>query len=117
VPVYDEKMNSFIANDSEKVDSPLDTSITFPISEAFGIDKENVIDERTVFVRSFIRNLPEGWKASSEKIAMAKELGIELDKHQTLVDNFERKIKTAVLLVIMKIVRCGYVLHILRKCD
>ncbi len=37
-------------------------------------------------VKGFPRNLPEGHKASPEKIAEAKELGIELGPNQTYVD-------------------------------
>lgn len=34
------------------------------------------------------RNLPNGWNASAEKIALALENGIELREHQTLVESY-----------------------------
>lgn len=35
---------------------------------------------------SFIRHLPDGWKASAAKLAQANELGIDLNPGETLVD-------------------------------
>lgn len=43
-------------------------------------------------VRRFIRNLPENWYPSSEKIAEASRLGIELGEHQTIVDSHLRNV-------------------------
>lgn len=39
-------------------------------------------------VSKHIRNLPDGWKASAEKIATALENGIILEEGQTWVDNY-----------------------------
>ena len=39
-------------------------------------------------VSKHIRNLPDGWKASAEKIATALENGIILEDGQTWVDNY-----------------------------
>lgn len=39
-------------------------------------------------VRRHIRNLHEGWHASPEKLAAAREMGILLQEGQTWVDNY-----------------------------
>lgn len=39
-------------------------------------------------VRRHIRNLHEGWHASPEKLATAREMGIILQEGQTWVDNY-----------------------------
>lgn len=41
-------------------------------------------------VSDHIRNLPEGWRASAEKIAEAKAMGIILQLGQTLVDAYKK---------------------------
>lgn len=41
-------------------------------------------------VREHPRNLPEGWKASPEKIAMAAERGYDLKQGQTWVDKYTK---------------------------
>lgn len=47
----------------------------------------NINGEMKTFTRdSFIRKLPEGWKASPEKIAEAKSLDIDLKPGETLVN-------------------------------
>lgn len=43
-------------------------------------------------VRSFVRNLPEGYHPSAKKIATAAENGFELIENQTWVEPFTRKI-------------------------
>ena len=43
-------------------------------------------------VEGFIRNLPDGWHPSAEKIAQAAALGIELGEHQTLVDPYMKNV-------------------------
>ncbi len=50
---------------------------------------------RVIEVREGIRNLPEGYKASDEKIAEAIAKGIELGPRQTIVDSYKKTIKTA----------------------
>ena len=39
-------------------------------------------------VREHVRNLPQGQRASSEKVALAKEKGINLDLGQTIVEGY-----------------------------
>ena len=43
-------------------------------------------------VEGFIRNLPDGWHPSAEKIAQAAALGIKLGEHQTLVDPYMKNV-------------------------
>lgn len=43
-------------------------------------------------VEGFIRNLPDGWHPSVEKIAHAAALGIKLGEHQTLVDPYMKNV-------------------------
>lgn len=44
--------------------------------------------ERVIDVSKHIRNLPEGWKASSEKLDSAIKSGIVLGENQTWVDSY-----------------------------
>ncbi|NTW72587.1 MAG: hypothetical protein HGA49_10165 [Eubacteriaceae bacterium] len=41
-------------------------------------------------VRGHIRNLPDGWRPSLDKVELAKELGISLNGSQTLVDAYSK---------------------------
>lgn len=43
---------------------------------------------KEVFVREHKRNLPETWNASPQKIEYAKEHGIQLEEHQTVVVDY-----------------------------
>lgn len=45
---------------------------------------------RVIDVSRHIRNLPEGWKASSEKLDSAIKAGIILGAHQTWVDDYSK---------------------------
>lgn len=45
---------------------------------------------RVIDVSKHIRNLPEGWKASSEKLDSAIQAGIILGDHQTWVDDYSK---------------------------
>ena len=45
---------------------------------------------RVVNVSKHIRNLPEGWKASPEKINSAIKKGVLLETNQTLVDDYSK---------------------------
>lgn len=45
---------------------------------------------RVIDVRKHIRNLPEGWKASPQKVDLAMKSGIVLGLHQTLVDDYSK---------------------------
>ena len=47
---------------------------------------------KTVDVESHIRNLPDGWHPSAEKIFEAEKLGILLAPGQTLVDSYTKEI-------------------------
>lgn len=46
-------------------------------------------------VRKHIRNLHEGWHASPEKLAAAREMGIILQEGQTWVDNYMKGVCAA----------------------
>ncbi|HOO08018.1 MAG TPA: hypothetical protein PLH83_16255 [Ruminococcus sp.] len=46
-------------------------------------------------VRRHIRNLHEGWHASPEKLAAAREMGILLQEGQTWVDNYMKGVCSA----------------------
>lgn len=46
-------------------------------------------------VRRHIRNLHEGWHASPEKLAAAREMGIFLQEGQTWVDNYMKGVCAA----------------------
>ena len=46
-------------------------------------------------VRRHIRNLHEGWHASPEKLAAAREMGIILQEGQTWVDNYMKGVCAA----------------------
>ena len=46
-------------------------------------------------VKDHLRNLPEGWHASPEKIAEAELLGIELLPNQTLVNSYTKGVIAA----------------------
>lgn len=68
--------------------------VKMSVDEEINVDKE-VIDitviqsSRTPHnVSEHLRNLPEGWKASAEKIAMAAEHGYELLPGQTWVEAY-----------------------------
>jgi hypothetical protein len=43
-------------------------------------------------VKGFIRNLPDGWHPSAEKIAQAAALGMKLGEHQTLVGPYMKNV-------------------------
>ncbi|MBW6475007.1 MAG: hypothetical protein K0B14_17910 [Anaerolineaceae bacterium] len=47
---------------------------------------------RVVNVTKHIRNLPEGWKASPEKINSAIKKGVLLETNQTWVDDYSKKL-------------------------
>ena len=46
-------------------------------------------------VRKHIRNLPEGWQASAEKIEEAMKEGVTLQEGQTLVDGYMKGVTAA----------------------
>ena len=55
----------------------------------------NIINDESVKnnIRQFplsIRNLPDGWSASAEKLALAKEMNIDLLEQQTWVRSFTK---------------------------
>lgn len=82
----------FGKNMSESVASDLVTSVTNTVSNVTEtcVEESNLV--REVAVEGFLRNLPETWNASAEKIAEAKAMGIELLPHQTIVDPFTKTI-------------------------
>jgi len=47
-------------------------------------------NEKVVDISKYVRNLPEGWKASTEKLDLAIKKGIELGEHQTWVEDHIR---------------------------
>lgn len=69
---------------NEKYDYESDYSIDYDSdNHETGIEMSFPFD-----VSSHIRNLPNGWEASAEKIAMAVEMGFELKPGQTWVESY-----------------------------
>ena len=66
-------------------------SIIPPVSETI---QNTVIDipsnENIIEVSKHIRNLPEGWRASTEKAATAMQNGFDLVTNQTWVDDYSK---------------------------
>ena len=86
------KKGEVIANEIPKIaDSTVIESASKIIS---AVDKETITVSKPLNngipfeVKGFIRNLPKNWNPSSEKIAQAAALGIELGEHQTFVNSF-----------------------------
>ena len=75
-PTVIEKVSEVIANvDKEAI------SIIKPLNNGlpFGVE-------------GFIRNLPDNWHPSAEKIAQATALGIKLGEHQTFVNSYMKNV-------------------------
>lgn len=51
-----------------------------------------VTEPKTVQVAGHIRNLPSGWKPSADKITQAKQIGVSLAEHQTIVNPYSKLI-------------------------
>ncbi|SDB28869.1 hypothetical protein SAMN02910317_01411 [Ruminococcaceae bacterium FB2012] len=63
------------------------------VADTKAIPVNKIINNGLPFeVEGYIRNLPEGWHPSAEKIAQAADLGIELGEHQTLVNSFMKNV-------------------------
>ncbi|MDE6724393.1 MAG: hypothetical protein K2J79_02210 [Ruminiclostridium sp.] len=60
------------------------------ISNTIDIDEGDSLDKRITNVKQHIRNLPNGRKASPEKIALAEELGIDLGESQTWIEEYQK---------------------------
>lgn len=77
----------------EKTPETIPAVKTVPIAEAApvkGIVKNNIVTtyRKPHDVAGHLRNLPEGWKASAEKIATAAEHGHKLRPGQTWVEAY-----------------------------
>lgn len=78
------------------VKSILGTTKVHAINTAVGLEAateyavEEMTEDKIINIERFIRNLPDSWNASPEKIKQAKVLGIELAPHQTFVDSHTR---------------------------
>lgn len=84
---------------SSKVPPIADTTIIETTTEVITtVEMEAITVSKTLNngdpfgVEGFIRNLPEGWHPSAEKIAQAAALGIKLGEHQTLVDPYMKNV-------------------------
>ena len=53
---------------------------------------KTITEPKTVQVAGHIRNLPSGWKPSADKIAQAKQIGVSLAEHQTIVNPYSKLI-------------------------
>lgn len=62
------------------------------ISDTIDIDEGDSLDRRVINVSQHLRNLPNGRKASPEKIALAEELGIGLGENQTWVEEYQKNV-------------------------
>lgn len=80
-------VNSAIGDITGKL--PVTESTVTTVSETVVEKTTSLLNDGKPFqVKGFPRTLPEGWKASPEKIAEALEFGIELGPNQTYVDPF-----------------------------
>lgn len=84
---------------SSKVPPIADTTIIETTTEVITtVETEAITVNKTLNngdpfgVEGFIRNLPDGWHPSTEKIAQAAALGIKLGEHQTLVDPYMKNV-------------------------
>lgn len=68
----------------------IDTSEVLETAEACVIEQAS--ENKIIDIDLFVRNLPDSWNASPKKLEQAKELGIELAEHQTLVNPHIRHI-------------------------
>ena len=63
------------------------------LAKTESITTSKVINDGLPFgVDGFVRNLPEGWHPSAEKIAQAAKMGIELGSHQTYVNPYMKNV-------------------------
>lgn len=76
-----------ILKDGAKINGDIIHHVTETIENA-GIS--NPPKGRIVDVSKHIRNLPEGWKASSEKLELAIKSGFVLGPNQTWVDSYSK---------------------------
>lgn len=70
---------------------PLTTDTSEILEAAEVCNIEQSFEEKIINIDRYVRNLPDSWNASPEKIEQAKELGIELTEHQTLVNPHTRR--------------------------
>lgn len=79
---------------AEKISDAVTTTVTEIPTETPALLLSN--DPRVAQeVRRHIRNLHEGWHASPEKLAAAREMGILLQEGQTWVDNYMKGVCAA----------------------
>lgn len=81
------KQESFVINNPQ-VSVEVATPIVTPLTESPQAISKIINGGEAFDVSGHIRNLPNGWKATPEKIAEAAELGISLVGNQTLVDSY-----------------------------
>lgn len=74
--------------------APIDVD-KFISTEAPVILSIRAMPEKPFDVSEHIRNLPDGWHASAEKIATAAEHGYQLLPGQTLVENYTKNMMVA----------------------
>lgn len=67
-----------------------DTSEILDSAEVYVVEQAS--ENKIIDIDLFVRNLPDGWSASPKKLEQAKELGIALADHQTLVNPHIRHI-------------------------
>lgn len=74
---------------NQTIDIPTNLGLNTFTSCSSSIDYEVEPVLQTISRAQHIRNLPEGWRASSRKIEQAINMGIELKANQTIVDSCE----------------------------
>ena len=82
-------LNNVVTNKPERipVNKLATTSIDIPVCEP-AVTKTVASGRMPHSVADHIRNLPEGWKASGNKIATAAEHGFDLHPGQTWVEHY-----------------------------
>lgn len=76
-----------LLKDGVKVNSDIIPQVA-EVTKNAGISIQS--NRRVIDVSKHIRNLPEGWKASSEKLDSAIKSGIMLGENQTWVDSYSK---------------------------
>lgn len=89
-------VNGILNQDFLKADtdiSDITENVVETVEDAVDTEGSKIINDGLPFlVSGGIRNLPEGWSASQEKIEEAQNLGITLGPNQTIVDSFYKNV-------------------------
>ena len=83
------KISSFIHN-TDIVEETKTTIID--ITKEFTTEKKVINNGEPFNVSEHIRNMSQNKRASTEKLELAKKLGLELKEHQTFVESYTKNI-------------------------